>query len=160
MTSKSIRPADGIRRHCWPILLLLLAAGCSSKGTVVGKVTYKGKPLSAGMVLFVPEQGGGAFRGDIQDGEYHVEKIPPGPVKIAITPASTSSPMEYVMKMRPPADVLEKAAPGTSVEQFTQPAPPPQAASIPEKFLNPDTSGLTYTVQSGSQRHDIELPAK
>jgi len=140
--------------------LLLLLAGCSSKGTVTGKITYQGKPLPLGIVTFVPEQGGGGFTSDIRDGEYKITKIPSGPAKIAIMLSSSGPPLKYMRMMQPPAEVLEKAAPGKSVEEPTKPSPVPQGAPLPEKFKNPDTSGLTYTVKSGSQVHDIDLPAK
>ena len=34
-------------------LVAMIAAGCQSKGNISGKVTYKGKPLVYGTVLFV-----------------------------------------------------------------------------------------------------------
>jgi hypothetical protein len=159
MTEITIRAAGRFLRYGWPLLLLPLM-GCSSAGTVTGKVTFQGKPLPAGTVIFVPEKGGGAFRSEIFNGDYKVEKVPSGPVKIAVTtPSSSTPPMDYIMKMRPPAEVLQKVAPGKSPEDFTK-QPPPQTEPIPKKFSDPDTSGLTYTVKGGSQVFDINLPDK
>jgi hypothetical protein len=159
MTALSTRTADRVLRS-GSLTLLLLLAGCSSHGSISGKITYKGKPLSSGTVTFVPEQGGG-FSCDIHNGEYKIANIPSGPAKIAVIPASTSAPIDYVMKMRPPKELLEKAAPGKSIETPTKEGSPKiETPFPPDKFKNPDTSGLTYTVKSGPQVHDIDLADK
>ena len=161
MRDRFIRPGDCARRCCGPVLLLLLAAGCSSKGTVTGKITYQGKPLPAGWVTFMPEQGGGAFTSDIHDGEYKVTKVPPGPAKIAVdTPSESGPPSQFIMKMQLPAEVQPKGAPGQSPEEFGKLSNAPKPVPIPKKYRDPSTSGLSYTVTSGSQVHDIDLAAK
>ncbi len=172
MTAMSFRAA-GRSLRSGGLMLLLLLAGCSSPGSISGKITYKGKPLKSGTVTFVPDQGGG-FTSEIRDGEYKIERIPPGPAKIAVIPSSTIPPMQYLMKMRPPKEVMEKAAPGKSIEGQAESPPPPGKSieAIPKsgpkietpfpvnRFKDPNTSGLTYTVKSGSQVYDIELPDK
>jgi hypothetical protein len=142
---------------------LSLAAGCSSKGTVSGKITYRGKPVTVGTVMFVPEQGGGGFTASIQDGEYKVEGLPPGPTKIAVgTPSASGSANRFINainKRQPPPEIMRKKSPDKSAEEPAKPSVSP-TVPIPPKFHNPETSGLTYTVQSGAQVHNIDLPAK
>jgi len=152
-----ILPCGSVLRRGWPVMLLLLAAGCSSKGTISGKVTYQGKPLTAGTVTFVPEQGGGAFMGYIREGQYKVEDVPPGSAKIAVSTPVASN--RFIGKMQPPPEVLKSAVRDMPSADAAKQAVP-EAVPIPSRFENPDTSGLTYTVKSGGQVHDIDLPAK
>jgi hypothetical protein len=153
-----LRVGSCIQRGSWMLLLLLLT-GCSSKGTITGKITYQGKPLPVGTVTFVPEQGG-SFISDIRDGEYKVMKVPSGPVKIAIATPSQSPPAQYIEQMRPPAELLEKMVPGKAGEGSDKPFQERKPVSIPKRFSDPTTSGLTYTVKSGPQVFDIDLPDK
>jgi hypothetical protein len=132
------------------------AAGCSSKGTISGKITYQGKPVTAGTVTFVPEKGGGAFTASIQEGEYKVEHVPPGPAKIAVSTPSSSSAKRYIEKMQPPPEMLKKGAPDRPAGEPVKPSAQP-TVPIPPKFQNPETSGLTYTVKSGQQNFDIPI---
>ena len=152
-------PRGRIARRCWPVLLLLLPAGCSSKGTVSGTVTYQGKPVAAGTVTFVPQKGGGAFTASIREGKYKVEGVPTGAMKIAVsTPSPAPGINQFIGKMQPPPELRAKMAPNPSGEGSAQPSVP-ATEPIPRKFEDPETSGLTYTVKSGVQVHDIDLPA-
>jgi len=161
MKSNFFRSATASRGICGPVLLLFLAAGCSSKGTITGKVTYKGKPLPVGTVMFVSEQGEGTVTADIQDGEYKAMKVPTGPAKIAVyTPPSQSPPAQYMAKMIPPKEVLQQLAPDKSSEDIAKSAQKPKSVPIPEKFHDPNTSGLKYTVKRGLQVYDIDLQDK
>jgi hypothetical protein len=149
-----------LRRYGW-LMLLVVSAGCSSKGTVSGKVTYQGKPVPAGTVIFVPLAGGGGFTANIRDGAYTVEGLPLGPVKISVsTPVNAAHMKELVSKMRPPPEMMQKVAPGKSAEGSAPPSQDTQAVSIPARFQDPEKSGLTYTVKSGSQVYDIDIPPK
>jgi hypothetical protein len=155
MTDISIRPGGRALRSGWPVLLFLLA-GCSSKGTVTGKITYQGKPLPVGTVVFVPEQGGQAITSDIRDGEYKIVKISPGPVKIAIdTPAPSGQSNQFIQQM-----MQKQASFGKSSEESNKPDQAPKPVPVPKKYHDPDTSGLRYTVKGGSQVYDIDLPDK
>jgi hypothetical protein len=131
------------------LALALLTVGCSSKGTVSGKVIYKGKPLAGGMVTFVPEGGGAAVTAPIQeDGSYTIAKIPPGPVKIAVFLPKP----EVKTKSKLPADVPEEGA-----KMFASREGAGRSGQGDPKLGDPNQSGLTYTVISGAQNHDIEI---
>jgi hypothetical protein len=144
--------------------LLALAAGCSSKGKVSGKVYYKNEPLKLGMVQFFPEGQGGAFSSPIgEDGSYSVSKLPPGPVKISVT-SSSANPMAQLNPavggpmaqkgMKGAAEMMKKGK-----EQAGDAAPPSAAGgkTIPAKYGSPETSDLSLNVTGGSQTFDIKL---
>lgn len=149
--------------------LLLSAAGCGSRGTVSGKVLYKGKPLPGGGVIFIHDRG--AFSSPIQeDGSYRIDKVPVGPVKITLTgPAGANN---RVMGAMPRGVQAEKAKKNMVPVASEEKGPKalmaemigPKASQgkkpgviIPRKYGNPEESGLTYTVGSGSQTYNIEL---
>jgi len=71
---------------CLGIGTVLVLGGCSStkEGTVRGKVTYQGKPLEYGTVLFHFENGHvvGAMIGP--DGTYVAQRLPTGSARLAV----------------------------------------------------------------------------
>lgn len=142
------------------IVLASFAAGCGggSKGTISGRVLYQGKPFAlGGIVTFVPEHGG-AFNATIdREGNYSVAGIPPGAVKIAVSPDPVAgrgnNGIEVPSDMKPEGVDLSQTSLGSRPNQGGRLAPPP----LPAKYANPDESGLTYTVESGRQSHDIDL---
>ena len=145
-------------------VLLLLAAGCSSNGSVSGKVFYKDKPLTGGLVQFSHPQLGIVSSSIGADGSYQFAKIPPGEVKISVM-----APAQEKGRALPKDLNLEKAKagqPGVSNADMMRkmgfrPAPSAASAdlsrSFPKKYADPLKSGLTYTVTTGSQTYDIQL---
>lgn len=71
-------------------ILLPLAVGCSqeeAKGTVKGKVEYKGKPYTAAAVCFLDLQSGMAASANIEeDGTFQLEPLPLGNYKVYLAP--------------------------------------------------------------------------
>jgi hypothetical protein len=156
--------------------VLALAAGCSQTGTVSGKIYYKGKPVEGGTVFFWPEGKDGSYPAIIGlDGSYSVSKLPPGPAKISVVPGATKIPpgaTQQVKFGRP--DLPGKIAKGLqqvgrmgrgrsgSEEQSgsaveTKKERAKDNFSLPEKYTNPEKSGLTINVTGGKQTHDIHL---
>jgi hypothetical protein len=150
-----------LRGHGW-LLFLAVCAGCSSssQGTISGKVTYHGKPVPAGTVVFVPQVQGGSFAAPIRDGQYKLENCPVGPAKIAVSSKQAiTAPMKGMMsKTKPPPEIEEKLGRGAPAEGASSNNAP--TASIPPRYQDPEKSGLSYTVKSGSQVHDIDIPDK
>jgi hypothetical protein len=145
--------------------LCLTAAGCGGTASVSGKVYYKGKPLTGGVVLFVSDNHKGTYRSDIaEDGSYRIDKVPTGPVKIAVDTSMAQAPAARQKgppggagKMQPPKDtVLPESAKGGMYDPGHK-APERTAVKIPDHYANPEASNLTYTVTSGSQEHNIQL---
>ena len=128
------------RRAAWaPILLGLFLglAGCSgpTEGTVSGKVTYKGNPVTEGIVnLSAPEKGlaseanldsSGAFKlpGSLPLGNYKISLQPPRPQQL------------------PPGSPAPKAA----------------NLAIPTQYQDANRTPLTRDVKAGSNDFSIEL---
>jgi hypothetical protein len=134
------------------LLLFLALAGCSSRGTVTGKVTYKGAPLPVGRVTFVLSNGSGGT-GEIKDGVYTAIQVPTGPAKVTVEipqagrgmPAGHGVPANA--NLPPEAQKMMENARGGD----------PKTPKIPPKYADPDGSGLTYTVKGGTQTYDIDL---
>ncbi len=135
----------------WALLLMALlvgASGCGRSATVTGKVTYQGRPVTHGSVVFLASDRT-ARSGVIEaDGTYKVEGVRAGLVKIGVISSDPS-------KGRSAGRASQTAAKGKE-------APTGKATSgdwfpLPRTLENPETSGLSYTVGSGSVKYDIEL---
>jgi hypothetical protein len=74
-----------------------------------------------------------------RDGQYSLKNVPPGPVKVAVTGGS-----------RVPAGLLPKD------EQRSRPEDAALLNRL-EKFMDPDKSGLRFTVVQGRQTGDFVL---
>jgi len=115
---------------CW-------AAGCAGgppTGSVSGKVTCNGAPLSAGVVLFSnPQTGVGASAALDASGTYTIKSIPTGQYQVAIQPPPPPAPHEMQQASAAPR------------------------ASIPQKYQDPKKSGLTATVKEGANTQDFAL---
>lgn len=142
------------------LLLGLLVSGCSysamgPQGEVSGKVMYKGKPLPGGHVTFTSSKGY-SFTGVIDpEGNYTVRPVV-GEARIAVDNS-------MLLKSNQPPDIRRrpgvKPPAGVKIEDNKEAAPAITGTYVPlpPKYRSPDTSGLTCTVKSGSQTHDIEL---
>jgi hypothetical protein len=161
---KTTSPRFRIRlRSAAGVILLLWAAGCSSKGSVTGKVFYKDKPLPGGLVLLSHPQLGIVRSRIDADGSYQFASIPPAEVKIAVTgpEAKKGRPLPKGLDW----EKLKEAYPGVSDEEierrmgFQRPGSSSAGPTValPKKYEDPEQSGLTYAVTDGSQTHDIKL---
>ncbi len=125
--------------------LLSGLAGCGEggdefpTGTVSGKVTFDGKPVTEGKISFINEElgyGAGATLGS--DGSYQLEEgrgIRLGDYKVAV---------------RPPLV-------GGSPEDPDDPPKPKEMPNIPEKYRQFETSGLSAAVKEGGNEFTFDL---
>jgi len=137
-------------------------AGCGGpgKGDVSGVVTIKGEPISVGRISFLSQvDKQEVFSAYLVRGKYTIKDCTAGPVTISVEsfeppdPATlkgtkgktTMRPKDNVKMERPPE--LEELASGPKLK----------FVPIPQKYSNPESSGLTYEVQTGPQTHDIVL---
>jgi hypothetical protein len=117
-------------------MALLTLTGCErGRGDVSGTVTLNGKPLPGGMVTFVPDNGRAEAARIGEDGKYTITNIPAGPARITV---ATQQPIR--MKEN-----------GKDFEPLGKYVP------IPERYRDPETSGLTLDVKRGFQECDLSL---
>lgn len=139
------------------LLVCLAATGCGGKGSVTGKVSYKGEPLGGGTVLFYSEGQGTASSPIGPDGSYKVDKVPAGEVKIGVETKSVKPAANFNRPAMPtpPPDALPKDAAASIYGPPSQPMG--KFVAIPDSYADPKSSGLTYTVKPGPQPYDIDL---
>lgn len=122
-------------------LCLPIVVGCGKRSAQVsGTVKYQGKELPSGNVTFFDDKNQVVGSASITDGKYKIPQVPPGPVKITVTTP-------------PPVNQMANRAPAPPKDM----PPPPASIAIPQKYGNPEQSGLTYDVKPGSQDHPIDL---
>jgi hypothetical protein len=130
-------------------LVLVLTAGCAKpKGSISGKVLYKDKPLTGGFITFIVANGPSLSAKIQSNGEYRIDNVPVGEVKITIQPETATG-----------ADFIEKGGPRLpkTPDEMKQMMMPKAQVKFPKKYSDPQQTDLTYTVKEGSQEHDIVL---
>lgn len=122
----------------------IAAIGCgrADVGKISGKVTFAGQPLPFGSIAFVGPDGGMAS-GTVWNGDYLVADAALGQAKVAIR----SLPMPPSMRPANP-----QGGSGAS-----NAAPDATHMTIPERYGEPDESGLSHTVVAGDQSRNFKL---
>ena len=107
-------------------------------------ITYQGTPLNSGRIYLTINRGEVVCSASIeQDGTYVAKGLAVGEAQLAVV-----VPPAYRAESNDPT------APGFGHEPSTTATDP---VVIPERYAEISTSGLTLTVKSGSQSHDIDL---
>jgi hypothetical protein len=160
-------PSRGLIR--WGMLLAFVVSigmsGCGpSTATVTGKVYLDETPLKGGTVVFLPADGKGYGRADIQeDGSYKIEKAPAGKGKITVdtewmNPANRADTSKFTKYGPPPG---AKAPDGKTLDDIFRKDKAGDLGAryipIPPDYADPDKTTLTYDVKSGKQEHNIKL---
>jgi hypothetical protein len=137
------------------VALAVLAgvAGCGgeSPGTITGKVTADTGVVKGGRVIYSSAKGKSVMTSIKEDGSYTIEGVPPGEAKIAVQ-------TKFLGVIASLAGI--KSIPANSPQLAGQMSPDEAArrfVAILPQYEDPETSGLTYTVQSGSQEHNIPV---
>jgi hypothetical protein len=141
-----------------------LFAGCGgghsiNQGSVSGKITYKGAPVTGGTITFFPTSGTGSAPVTIKpDGTYSSTDVPMGDMGVSIETESVKGlggggPAYNIPKgMKPPSGTPQPEQPkiqgGANMPVYVQ---------IPQKYVNPKTSGLTCTIKPGKNVCDFDL---
>ncbi len=122
-------------------LVLAGLMGCgggsgSDKATVIGKVSYKGAPVTGGTLTLYSAEGAPYPVAIKADGTFNVSGVPVGQMGVAIDTGAAPA--------APPA--------GSSGGQ----APPPHV-DLPKKYKDPKSSGLTWDIKGGKNTKDFDL---
>ena len=125
--------------------LILVGSGCGGAGapvgSVSGKVTYRGEPVTEGTVSFTSDILAASGTGEVQpDGTYTLatqgDGLPLGKYQVCIMP-----PMQE-----------ESLHPQLSAAPVAKDMP-----NIPQKYRSFRTSGFEATVQEGENAHDFDM---
>ena len=112
---------------------LIGCRGNAPTGSVSGTVTYNGKPVSSGLVLFVNMKTGIGASAELDTtGAYKVPSLWTGEYQVNLQ-TLTPSPAEMAEGMQP------------------------KIPNVPDKYLDLQTSGLTATVTEGKNSIDFTL---
>jgi len=133
-------------------------ASCSPNGRVEplpetgasleGNITYGGEPVPLAAVIITPPVRGDGASGFADDqGHYKVTNVPVGEVKIAVN----SDAAKGQMRGRAMAGTDPNAKGGKR-------ALPPKIIDVPKKYQDPQTSGITTTINKGTNTFDIVIP--
>jgi hypothetical protein len=141
------------------VLALLVPAGCGVGGsaTVEGKVTIDGQPASSGRVFFRSADGKSTVVATIgPDGAYRAVDVPCDTMKVTVT---LPTKWERIGLLRDAKKAKKSgASEGPKAPRGVGASEP--GVKISEKYQNPDTSGLTLAVTSGTNTYDIEISSK
>ena len=143
---------------------LTLVAGCSDDGfgrqrySVQGTVTYEGETLAKGQIALVPEGGGQAASGQIENGHYSLSTLTPGdgalPGKYKVTVVARDFDPEKVRS----AARSKGMPPGAALPQpLIAKANKEAKSKIPTRYNLPTTTDLTADVEARSNTKDFEL---
>jgi len=128
------------------VFLLFLAVGCQGSNNpktwpVTGKVTYRGEPVTSGMIMLTPVDGGHAATGNLdQDGSFRLTTFQKDDGAVAGS---------YQVAIQ----VFPAEGAGLPGAEFAGKAPP-----IPRKYASPASSGLTAEIKPRENALDFPLP--
>ena len=137
------------------LLVLALIAACGryeyrlpdTGATLEGTVTYGAEKVPLAQINVLGEKGQGI--GEVQeDGRYLVNSVPLGEVKIGV---NTEAMRSQVIGQQMAQSYKGPGSKGGSR------APAPKFISLPAKYQEPDTSGITTTIKRGKNTFDIVL---
>lgn len=119
--------------------ILWAGSGCANKGikkiTLKGTVTYEGKPVTSGLLKITGPHNSYAAASIQESGRYEITDVVPGELQIGVmeTPQGSGS-----------------SSGGGSGPKVTP-------LNLPEKFRDPATSGVKYTITEATKELNIEL---
>ena len=141
MTTQSSRYFPG-RILGLAVVAVVAVSGCSSKGvkkvTVSGTISYKGHRLQSGILKFVGPEGAYSAASIQPDGTFIITDVVPGEVKVGVMEA-------------PGGSGSSSSSDDNKASSRTKPV------SLPEKYREPETSGLKYTITPDTKELNIDI---
>jgi hypothetical protein len=127
------------------LLCVAAATGCGAPtATVTGKVTVNGATVTAGAVTFHGEKDYVQSATIDANGNYTLGNVPVGPVKVAVVSAKPRAmPGGKAATAKHPGD---KGGAGVV-----------SAVPVPDKYKDPNQSGLAFEIKAGEQTIDLPL---
>ena len=135
--------------------LALLALGCVLAGctsyeyrlpetgaSLEGTVTYGSETVPMAQINVGGEKGQAS--GQLEEGHYKVERVPIGEVKIGVNTEAMRG--NFIGQQ-----MARSKGGGTG--------PAPKFVSVPAKYADPDTSGITTMTKRGKNTFDIVIPS-
>ena len=117
--------------------------------TLEGTVKYGDDQIQFAMIQV--KSPNGAATGMInEDGHYRIENVPFGDVQIGVNTAAAMG--EFNSKMMGGGVYKGPEASGKGKVQGLR------FIAVPDKYFNPDTSGISTTVKKGTNTYDIVIP--
>jgi len=161
MKSSNMLNHDSRMRFLAPIFCVLflgLVFGCSDSGfeSVSGVVTYDGNPVADATVGFLPKDGKvgrPAFGVTESDGTYELSTLKAGDGVVAGDYNVTITAVDIIQSEK--AKKLAEEF-GSLAADMPQPKPK-EKWRIPKTFSDTESSGLEFTVESGSNTADWSL---
>lgn len=136
------------------LALCLSSGGCGGPNQVSGKVTFEGKPVSLGTIVFVGADGAPQTSLIASDGTFEVMGLRPGLAKVAVIsldPAGLDPTFE--------AELQDKFAKmGLTFPTVAQ--TPSDWFPIPHAYADVETSQLTADIKPGTTQLEIKLENK
>lgn len=132
-----------------PFMIAVIGCG-AGKGTLSGRVSHDGKPLTSGTVqVFHPD--GSDYTSPIQlDGTYSIADIPDGTLVVCV---SSPNPVAHYQQLFGFARIEQHKA------SLKPPSPEIVKSwiAIPWSYSAPESSGLTADISKSLNTHDINL---
>lgn len=144
-------------------LVALLFAGCNSRGTLHGTVTYKGKPVPKATIAFLCSAGAVPVTIADNEGNYRVSKVPLGSAKVSVYNLTQIMPamMGKMMSMQKDAGGKDAGKDSKAgIEQMMKQLGGGDVGMVqmlPQKAGDPERSGITVDVVGGVQEFNIEI---
>lgn len=138
--------------HLSLAILLVAFSGCAEEQKLVlsdaslkGKISYKGKTVPYALVIATGGGGASATGNADEEGNYKIEHVPTGEVKIGVnTDAGKGNMMGAKMAAAQGGD---KSALPTFVD-------------VPKNFFDPNTSAITTTVSNAKGENSFDIVIK
>jgi hypothetical protein len=117
--------------------------------TLEGTIKYGNEPVAYAVVRVATESA--SAEGNVgEDGRYKVENVPVGAVKIGVNTDAAKG--DYT------SATMSRSYKGPEFKGKTGPVQLPKFVSVPARYADPETSGITTTTRSGTNTFDIVIP--
>jgi hypothetical protein len=129
----------------WVGVVAFALVGCGSSDgpktyPVKGNVTYRGQPVTSGMVLLTPQDSGHAATGNLEkDGTFRLTTFKKD---------DGAAPGKYHVAVQ----VFPSEGAGLPGAEFAGKPPP-----VPPKYMNAATSGLSAEIKAGENQLELSL---